>query len=131
MQASPLARAILWLLAIGFVGFGMAYAIWPSPMAALTDIELPTRTAQIDFAATYGGLQVGFAVFLGICALARDVSSVRWGLLACGCALLGLVTVRAIWLLSGGAAGQAIYAGFTIELIGAALALGAAHNIPT
>ncbi len=124
-----LPRKTLWLLATGFAGFGVAYAFWPSPMAAVTDIELPTRTARIDFAATYGGLQLGFAVFLGMCAKARDVTAVRWGLLACGCALLGLVSVRLIGILSGGAAEEVIYAGLAIELIGAASALWTARRV--
>jgi Domain of unknown function (DUF4345) len=62
-----LARAILWFLALGFAGFGTAYACWPAAMASLTDIALPSATARVDFMATYGGFQLGFAVFLGIC----------------------------------------------------------------
>lgn len=124
-----LPRAILWLLAIGFAGFGVAYAFWPNTMAALTDIALPTGTARIDFAATYGGLQLGFAVFLGLCAKAGEVPMVRSGLLASGCVLLGLVMVRVIGLLSTPGAGTAIYVGLTIELLGAALAFRAAQRI--
>lgn len=97
-------------------------------MAALTDIALPTRTARIDFAATYGGIQLGFAVFLGLCAHSGEVSRMRSGLLASGCALLGLATVRVVRLLSNAGVGAVIYLGLTIELIGAALAFWAAHR---
>lgn len=124
-----LPRVFLWLLALGFAGFGVAYASWPTAMAALTDIALPTSTARIDFAATYGGLQIGFALFLGLCAKAAEVIRVRSGLLASGCALLGLVIVRVIGVLSTAGTGRVIYAGLTIELIGAALGLWAAHRI--
>ncbi len=122
-------RVILWLLAIGFAGFGVAYASWPTAMAALTDIALPNGTARIDFAATYGGVQLGLATFLGLCARARERSRTRSGLLASACVLLGLVIVRVVGLLSAAGAGAVIYLGLTIELIGAALALWAVHRI--
>jgi hypothetical protein len=115
------ARAVLWLLALGFAGFGAAYACWPTAMASLTDISLPSATARVDFMATYGGFQLGFAAFLGICA-ARP-GWVRVGLLASGCALLGFAVLRLIGvLLNGGAVGATIYAGLGLELLGAALA---------
>lgn len=116
-----LARAILWLLTLGFAGFGAAYAFWPTAMAAMTDITLPTASAQIDFVATYSGLQLGLATFLGLCAR-RDAAGVRSGLLASGCALLGLAIARASALLWSDDAGSAIYAGVAIEVVGAALA---------
>jgi uncharacterized protein DUF4345 len=120
-----LARSLLWLLALGFAGFGAAYAGWPTVMAGLTDIALPTPSARIDFAATYGGLQLGFAVFLGLCAGRGDPGSVRVGLLASGCALLGLAIVRLSSLLLAPGAGPENYAGLAIELTGAALAFWA------
>jgi hypothetical protein len=122
-------RVILWLLATGFGGFGVAYAAWPTAMAALTDIALPTSTARIDFAATYGGLQLGLATFLGLCARAGTRSRMRSGLLASACVLLGLVMVRVVGLLSGAGGGTVIYLGLTIELIGAALALWGVNRI--
>ncbi|MEP7226338.1 MAG: DUF4345 family protein [Gemmatimonadales bacterium] len=124
-------RVILWLLATGFAGFGVAYAGWPAAMSALTGIALPTSTARIDFAATYGGVQLGLATFLGLCARAREKSRVRSGLLASACVLLGLVIVRVVGLLSAASAGTVIYLGLTIELIGAALALWAVLRIST
>ena len=115
------ARAILWLLALGFAGFGTAYACWPTAMASLTDISLPSATARVDFVATYGGFQLGFAGFLGMCAIRPGW--VRVGLLASGCALLGFAVLRLIGvLLQGGAVGSVIYIGLGLELIGAALA---------
>ena len=49
---------------MGFVGFGCAYALRPTRMAALTELTLPSPTARADFIATYGGFQIGFGVFL-------------------------------------------------------------------
>ena len=114
-------RWVLWLLALGFGGFGAAYAVRPSAMGALTGIALPSRTASTDFAATYGGAQLGLAVFLALCA--RRQSWHRVGLLAAGSTLAGIGGVRLVGIvLAGGAAPPVLYAGLAIELLGAALA---------
>ena len=125
-----LARATLWLLALGFGAFGAAYAAWPTTMAALTGVVLPSPTARIDFAATYGGLQLGFAAFLWLCARGGDPTSVRLGLLASSCALSGLAIVRLTSLLLHPGARAAIYAGLAIEVAGATLALWALSGLP-
>jgi hypothetical protein len=117
-----LPRGILSLLAAGFAGFGLAYALWPGPMAAVTDIGLPTGTAHIDFVATYGGFQLGFAAYLVLCAR-RNEQWLRAGLLAAGCALLGFALARGISLLRYDNAAASIYTGLAIEITGAALAL--------
>lgn len=114
-------RAILWLLALGFAGFGAAYACRPTAMAALTGIALPSAAARVDFMATYGGFQLGFATFLATCAVRPGW--VRVGLLASGWALLGFVVVRLLGiLLNAGAVGATIYTGLALEVCGAALA---------
>ncbi len=123
----PLARVILWLLALGFAAFGAAYACWPSAMASLTDISLPSATARVDFMATYGGFQLGFAVFLSWCAVRGDLA--RVGLLAAGWALLGFASVRLLGILvNGGAVGLGLYAGLAMEVVGTALAFWGARR---
>lgn len=120
-------RTILWLLAFGFAAFGAAYACWPSTMASLTDISLPSATARVDFMATYGGFQLGFAAFLTLCAFRRPL--IRVGLLAAGCALLGFASLRLIGvLLSVGAVGLSLYVALAIEVAGTALAFWGARR---
>ena len=63
---------VLWLMALGFLGFGLAFTLWPLPMAGVIEIPLPTPTARIDFAATYGGFEIGVAAFLIACARRAD-----------------------------------------------------------
>jgi hypothetical protein len=110
---------ILWLMVVGFAGFGAAYTGWPTVMAELTDIALPTNAARIDFVATYGGLQLGFAAFLALCA--RRQEWLRAGLVSSGCALSGLAIVRAGGILWRGGSPPSIYGGLAIETTGAAL----------
>jgi hypothetical protein len=117
------------VLALGFGGFGVAYAVRPMAMAALTGIALPTRTASIDFAATYGGAQLGLAMFLALCARVR--SRHQLGLLAGGWTLIGIGGVRLVGLvLAGGSAAPVLYVRLAIEVLGAALALLAAATAP-
>lgn len=123
----PWRRPLLWLLALGFAGFGAAYAVRPSDMAALTGIVLPDDSAAIDYAATYGGLQLGLAAFLAICASREQW--VRSGLMAGGWTLAGIAGVRLAGIvLTGGDVIPMLYFGLAIELPGAVLVLLAARQ---
>lgn len=123
----PWRAPLLWLLACGFAGFGIAYAARPADMAAFTGIVLPDGSATIDFAATYGGLQLGLAAFLALCALHRQW--IRLGLAAGGMALAGVALVRLAGIaLAGGDAIPTIYFGLALEATGAILVLLAAYT---
>ncbi len=120
-------RPLLWLLAIGFAGFGAAYAVRPSDMAALTGIVLPDDSATIDYAATYGGLQLGLAAFLATCALRSQWT--RLGLRAGGWTLAGIAGVRLAGIvLAGGDVIPMLYFGLAIEFPVAVLVLLAARE---
>ncbi len=85
-------RIVLGLSAVGFLGFGAAFAIRPEAMAALIEIGLPTATARADFAATYGGFELGFGAFLLLCA--RRPGWLEIGLYAAMLALAGFAAIR-------------------------------------
>lgn len=112
-------RGTLVVTGLGFIGFGLAYALWPLPMARLTEIPLPTATARIDFAATYGGFQLGFGLFLLGCA--RREPWTQPGLWAATAALTGLALMRLQGLVAaGGQVAPTIWVGLALEA-GAAL----------
>ena len=119
-------RIVLAAAAVLFAAFGIAFAAFPYRLAALVDIALPTSTATIDFIATYGGFEIGFAVFLFKC-LARP-ERVRLGLLASGCAVAGFAIARAIALLVVGGAKPVIYGALAFETVCATLAFVAAKR---
>jgi hypothetical protein len=124
----PIYWFVLLFSGIGFLGFGAAYMLWPSRMAALTDLALPTASARADFAATYGGLQLGFGVFLLACT--RVTAWVEPGLWAAAAALGGIAGVRVLAiLLSGGRVRSTIYAGLGLELLGLVLNVWARGRI--
>ena len=112
--------------AVLFAAFGIAFAAFPHRLAALVDIALPTSTATTDFIATYGGFEIGFAVFLFKC-LARP-ERVRLGLLASGCAVAGFAVARAVALLALGGAKPVMYGALVFEAVSATVAFVVARR---
>lgn len=92
----PMARLVVWVCALLFAGAGVAGAFAPASMAALAGIALPIPTAAVDYAAMYGGLELGLAAALCWCAL--HPSRVPAGLVVGGCAFAGFALVRAAWV---------------------------------
>ena len=119
-------RFVLGAAALLFAAFGLAFAAFPHRLAALVDIALPTSTATTDFIATYGGFEIGFAVFLFKC-LARP-ERVRLGLLASGCAVAGFAIARAVALLTLGGAKPVMYGALVFEAVSATVAFVAARR---
>jgi hypothetical protein len=117
-------RLVLALAAVLFAAFGLAFSVAPRALAALVDIPLPTSTATADFVATYGGFEVGFAIFLFIC-LARP-DRVRLGLLASGCAVAGFAVSRGAAMLVLGTVKPVMYQALAFETVCAAAAFAAA-----
>ena len=112
-------RAVLWLTALTFLGLGAASTFWPLGMASMVEIGLPSSTARVDFAATYGGFELGFAAFLLLC-LRR--SWVEPGLWAGAIALAGFATVRLLTLLGSDAPVRpVIHLALALEIVGVIL----------
>ena len=118
-------RGVLWLTALAFAGFGIAFTVAPQFMASTVDIALPTDMARIDFVATYGGFELGFAFFLALCTRRND-----WldpGLVAAGWALTGFATLRAVGILTADTPGALMYGVLAMEASGAALSFWASR----
>jgi hypothetical protein len=121
-----LPRFVLAVAAVLFAAFGMAFAVAPHRLAATVDLPLPTTTATADFMATYGGFEIGFAVFLFIC-LARP-ERVRIGLLASGCAVAGFAVTRGVAILALGSVKPIMYQVLAFETVCATIAFYAASR---
>jgi hypothetical protein len=112
-----LPRTMLALTAVGFLGFGLAFTFRPDQMAALIEIALPSATARVDFAATYGGFELGVGAFLLYCA--RRPGWLEPGLLAATLALSGFAMIRLLGIAaSGGQVRSAIYGALALETLG-------------
>ncbi|HRC84246.1 MAG TPA: DUF4345 domain-containing protein [Thermoanaerobaculia bacterium] len=124
-----MARTILLIGSLLFIAIGLAFVVKPVGMASGVEVELPTPTARVDLAATYGGFDLAFGLFLGACW--RRPERHRVGLEALGWALAGFGSVRLLWtLLEGGGVSGLLYAFLPIELGGAVLSFWLASKLP-
>jgi len=125
-----LARSALWLFSLLFAFFGAASVLAPHFIAATADIELPTATARIDFAATYGGFELGLATFLAFCA--QRPERLGLGLSATAFCLTGFALTRSLGIvLAKGEVRPILYAVLLLELSGIAFSLWAAQRVVT
>jgi uncharacterized protein DUF4345 len=114
--------SVLALTGAAFVGFGIAFTFWPDAMARVVDIALPTATARVDLAATYGGFELGFGIFLLLCL--RRPAWLEPALYAGALALAGFAVVRLSTLLIVGLPVRpAIYLALALEIGGVILNL--------
>ena len=125
MQAS---RVVLWICLLGFAAFGLAFTLFPAPMAALVQIELPTDTARTDFVATYGGLELGVAAFLWVCT--RRDERVHLGLVASALVLAGFGITRLAGILSSQRTEPVELVFLGIEIFGVVLSYWALRRHP-
>ncbi len=93
------ARTILALNVLLFLGFGVAFLVWPARMTQTPGVVLPSPTALSDVRAIYGGMELGIAAFLVVC-LRRG--AIPTGLLAATLVLAGTALGRAVGLIVDG-----------------------------
>jgi hypothetical protein len=115
-------RLLLILSAAVYAGLGLASLVAPDAMARVVGIELATETARVDFRATYGGFQVGTAIFLLAC-VSRD-AWLQPGIWAVLLTLAGFGGARAIGILVGGGADGMMLGALATEIVGIAWAAG-------
>jgi len=114
-------RFSIILSAVVFGGFGVAFLFFPIFLASMVGIELTSPSAEIDFRATYGGLEIGLAVFFAICALREPW--IRPGLVAQAVSLGGFAFGRIIGLILDGTPQPIIYYLLLAECAGCVLGL--------
>ena len=124
--APVIPRLVLAAAAVLFAVFGILFAAAPHEFAAMVDLPLPTNTATADFVATYGGFEIGFAVFLFTCLVRPE--RVRLGLLASGWAVAGFAIARGAAILVLGDVKPVMYYALAFEIVTAAIAFLAARR---
>ena len=114
-------RTILGLGAMVFIAIGAMFLIAPAYWAEVVDIAVPSPLARTDLRATYGGFDLFFGFFLGLCTLRTDW--LRPGLVALGLALAGFATGRLVGFIVEGHADRLMIGFAVLESLGAALAM--------
>lgn len=67
-----LGKAILWVSAFAFIGYGLACLFSPELPASYTGLTMTTGDAYAEIGAMYGGLQTAFGVFCLLGALRTE-----------------------------------------------------------
>lgn len=114
------ARILLFFGALVFVCIGAVFLAAPVEWGRVVEIEVATPMARTDLRATYGGFDLGFGVFLAVCAFRREWH--RPGLAAAAIALAGFGLARSFGMLMEGAASSLMLGLAVAELSGAAAA---------
>lgn len=77
-----LAPIVLGGSALLFAGFGLAFVIAPAERIAATGLLPQTPTALTELRAYYGAFEMGFALFLALCAWRQEWRSAGLALLS-------------------------------------------------
>ncbi len=67
-EPTRFATVVLWLCAIAFIGFGLAFVFKPASMIALMGLPPLGAAGQLEITTFYGGLEIGLGLFLLISA---------------------------------------------------------------
>jgi hypothetical protein len=116
-----LARSLVFASALIFVLVGAGFLLIPQQYAAVLEISLPTAMARTDVRATYGGLELGFGIFLILCTVRREW--IRPGLWALALTVGGFVTGRLVGFVAEGTINKFMLFFLGIELGVALLAV--------
>ena len=121
-----LAQISLWLAAAAFAAAGATFALAPG-LLRLVELAPATPTARSDVRAVFGGLELGIAAALAMCA--RRPAWRRAGLVMQGLAFGGLAAGRLLSLGLDGVPGKITFALWVPELLGATLAVVALRRL--
>ncbi len=92
-------RVLVVVAALTFLGFGVWLITVPEALEGI-GVHLTSPAARIDVRATYGGLELGLAGFLALCAMREDW--VRVGLVASACTIAGFGLGRLVGIIVEG-----------------------------
>ncbi len=120
-------RFSLLLSAVLFGALGATFLFWPVSLARIADIRLVSATARVDIQSTYGGLNIGLAIFFTLCS--RRDAFVRPGLIAQVLTLGGLALGRSFGLLTDDRPRLLTFVVLAAEVAGCALGWFAFRHI--
>lgn len=123
-----MSRAVLTLLGLAMMGLGLAALLRPVEMAAIVELPLPSAASRVDVRAMYGGLVMGLATFLLVCA--TRTSLLRIGSTAAACVFSGAALARAFGLIVEGTGQPLMLIVTMLEAMAAGLATWGAITAP-
>ncbi len=124
-----IARLVLLVFGLMFLGFGLAFAAAPWSMAKLIGLQATSPQAVTELRAFYGGLEIGLGAFMIACAATR-----RWmraGLQSLLVVCAGIAAGRVFGLAIDNSASTLMWAALATEVAGAVLAVVAINSLET
>lgn len=122
-----IARLVLLVFGLMFLGFGLAFAAAPWSMAKLLGLQATSPQAITELRAFYGGLEIGLGAFMIASAATR-----RWMRAGLQCLLVvcaGIAAGRVFGLAIDNSASTLMWAALATELAGAVLAIVAISRL--
>jgi hypothetical protein len=116
-----LAKVVLAVNAITFLGFGVAFLVAPVELAANAELGVATPTARAEVRTIFGGFEVGLAAFLFACLGRPD--RVAAGLLCSAFAMAGFAVARGASALLDGPVAPVMYWLLAAEVGGVAVSV--------
>ena len=116
-----LARSLVFASALIFVVVGAGFLLIPRQFGGVLELSLPTAMARTDVRATYGGLELGFGIFLILCVVRRE-----WigpGLWALSLTVGGFAIGRVVGFIAEGTINNFMLFFLVLELAVASVAL--------
>lgn len=109
-----LARLVLWLSALCFIGFGLAFLFDPlGTFVAVAGIRMEGALAAAELRAFYGGFELGIGLL--ILATDRDARYRAYGLILVFAAFGGIAFGRSLGMLAGGVTTPFLWSALIIE----------------
>ena len=118
-----LAKIVLWLLGIGFLGFG-AWALGaPRNFSEFVQFSLNSSLAVTEMRAFYGGLELGLGAFFILGALRPDLT--KAALMAGAITMTTMAASRLFGLVVDGSTGTILFSVLGVEVVSAAACIWA------
>ncbi len=109
-------RVLIILNAVIFLLFGLGFVFIPETLSQFITDSVPTTTSGMtDMRATYGGISIGFALFLGI--TSRDSQLYVLGTKAILLVVGGMAFGRIIGMVQDGSPNEMMYVNLVLEVV--------------
>lgn len=123
-------KVFIWLNAILFVLYGLAFMFAPQYLSMLiTDAVPASSSALIDMRATYGGISLGFGLLLAYAT--RKVQTLEFGTWGIILVVGGMAIGRLLGIILDGSPNTTMYVYLALEIIVVVLAFVLLPNLKT